>query len=112
MRPIWRPCWLGRLDKVADTSRALHQLLASTSTYCDELAQVSVVRPTAPSSSIRSLPEGYAVRGMVRFGYDWDLPAARRDLEHAIALNPSYARQFDAAIDALERTLRINPDFA
>jgi TolB-like protein/tetratricopeptide (TPR) repeat protein len=106
-----------------------------------------------------ALPEGYAVRGMVRFSYDWDLPAARRDLEHAIALNPSYARahqylssilvtmgrfdeavraarhardldplsisenttfgvrlyyarQFDAAIQAFEQTLRINPDFA
>jgi tetratricopeptide (TPR) repeat protein len=106
-----------------------------------------------------ALPEGYAVRGMVRFMYDWDLPAARRDLEHAIALNPSYARahqylssvlvtmgrfdeavgaakrardldplsisenttlgvrlyyarRFDAAIEALEQTLRINPDFA
>jgi TolB-like protein/DNA-binding winged helix-turn-helix (wHTH) protein/tetratricopeptide (TPR) repeat protein len=105
------------------------------------------------------LPEGYAVRGMVRFSYDWDLPAARRDLERAIALNPSYARahqylssvlvtmgrfdeavraakhardldplsisenttlgvrlyyarQFPAAIEALEQTLRINPDFA
>jgi TolB-like protein/tetratricopeptide (TPR) repeat protein len=106
-----------------------------------------------------SLPEGHAVRGMVRFGYDWDLPAARRDLEHAIALNPSYARahqylssvlttmgrfdeavkaaryareldplsitenttvgvrlyyarQFESATEAFERTLRINPDFA
>jgi TolB-like protein/DNA-binding winged helix-turn-helix (wHTH) protein/tetratricopeptide (TPR) repeat protein len=106
-----------------------------------------------------SLPEGHAVRGMVRFSYDWDLPAARRDLEHAIALNPSYARahqylssvlttmgrfdeavksaryareldplsitenttvgvrlyyarQFEAATEAFERTLRINPDFA
>jgi TolB-like protein/DNA-binding winged helix-turn-helix (wHTH) protein/tetratricopeptide (TPR) repeat protein len=106
-----------------------------------------------------SLPEGHAVRGMVRFSYDWDLPGARRDLERAIALNPSYARahqylssvlttmgrfdeavkaaryareldplsitenttvgvrlyyarQFDAAIEAFERTLRINPDFA
>jgi TolB-like protein/DNA-binding winged helix-turn-helix (wHTH) protein/tetratricopeptide (TPR) repeat protein len=106
-----------------------------------------------------SLPEGYAVRGMVRFSYDWDLPGARRDLEKAIALNPSYARahqylssvlttmgrfdeavkaaryareldplsitenttvgvrlyyarQFTAAVEAFERTLRINPDFA
>jgi TolB-like protein/DNA-binding winged helix-turn-helix (wHTH) protein len=106
-----------------------------------------------------ALPEGYAVRGMVTFSYDWNLPGARRDLEHAIALNPSYARahqylssvlvtmgrfdeavraarhardldplsmsenttlavrlyyarQFDAAIQAFEQTLRINPDFA
>jgi TolB-like protein/DNA-binding winged helix-turn-helix (wHTH) protein/tetratricopeptide (TPR) repeat protein len=69
-----------------------------------------------------ALPEGYAVRGMVRFGYDWDLPAARRDLEHAIALNPSYARahqylssilvtmgRFDEAVRAAKHARDLDP---
>jgi TolB-like protein/DNA-binding winged helix-turn-helix (wHTH) protein/tetratricopeptide (TPR) repeat protein len=69
-----------------------------------------------------ALPEGYAVRGMVRFSYDWDLPAARQDLEHAIALNPSYARahqylssvlmtmgRFDEAVRAARHARDLDP---
>jgi tetratricopeptide (TPR) repeat protein len=69
-----------------------------------------------------TLPEGFAVRGMVRFSYDWDLPAARRDLEHAIALNPSYARahqylssvlmtmgRFDEAVRAARHAQELDP---
>ena len=69
-----------------------------------------------------SLPEGHAVRGMVRFSYDWDLPAARRDLEKAIALNPSYARahqylssvlttmgRFDEAVKAARYARDLDP---
>ena len=68
------------------------------------------------------LPEGYAARGMVRFTYDWDLPAADRDLSRAIALNPSYARahqyrsavlmtmgRFDEAVASARRAQELDP---
>lgn len=46
------------------------------------------------------LAEGHAVRGMIRFSYNWDLEGALRDLDRAIMLNPSYARahQYRSAV--------------
>jgi serine/threonine protein kinase/TolB-like protein/Tfp pilus assembly protein PilF len=38
-----------------------------------------------------SLAEGHTALGYVRLSYDWNLPAAERELKQAIALNPSYA---------------------
>jgi TolB-like protein/DNA-binding winged helix-turn-helix (wHTH) protein/tetratricopeptide (TPR) repeat protein len=68
------------------------------------------------------LPEGYAARGMVRFSYDWNLPAAERDLSRAIELNPSYTRahqyrsavltamgRFDEAIQAARHAHELDP---
>ncbi len=68
------------------------------------------------------LPDGYAARGMVRFSYDWNLPAAERDLSRAIQLNPSYARahqyrsavltamgRFDAAIQSARHAHELDP---
>jgi TolB-like protein/DNA-binding winged helix-turn-helix (wHTH) protein/tetratricopeptide (TPR) repeat protein len=68
------------------------------------------------------LPEGYSARGMVRFSLEWDLPAADRDLQRAISLNPSYARahqyrsavlttmsRFDEAVEAARRAYALDP---
>lgn len=68
------------------------------------------------------LPEGYAARAMVRFSFQWDLPAADRDLTRAISLNPSYARahqyrsavltamsRFDEAIESARRSNALDP---
>jgi len=46
------------------------------------------------------LAEASAVRGMVRFNRDWDVDGALRDLDRAIALNPSLARahQYRSAV--------------
>ena len=68
------------------------------------------------------LPEGYTARGMIRFSLEWDLPAADRDLQRAIALNPSYARahqyrsavltamsRFDDAVEAARRSYALDP---
>jgi TolB-like protein/tetratricopeptide (TPR) repeat protein len=47
-----------------------------------------------------NLADGYSSRGMVRFNLDWDLEAADRDLQRAIALNPSSSRahQYRSAV--------------
>jgi TolB-like protein/DNA-binding winged helix-turn-helix (wHTH) protein/tetratricopeptide (TPR) repeat protein len=47
-----------------------------------------------------NLADGYSSRGMVRFNLDWDLEAADRDLQRAIALNPSASRahQYRSAV--------------
>ncbi len=68
------------------------------------------------------LAEAHAVRGMVRFSRDWDLPGADRDLARAIAINPSYARayqyrsavlaaarRFDEAVDSARRATEVDP---
>jgi TolB-like protein/DNA-binding winged helix-turn-helix (wHTH) protein/tetratricopeptide (TPR) repeat protein len=68
------------------------------------------------------LPEGYAARAMVRFSLEWDLPAADRDLQRAISLNPSYARahqyrsavlttlmRFEDAVEAARRSFALDP---
>jgi TolB-like protein/DNA-binding winged helix-turn-helix (wHTH) protein/tetratricopeptide (TPR) repeat protein len=68
------------------------------------------------------LPEGYAARGMVRLSFEWDLPAADRDLTRAISLNPSYARahqyrsavltamsRFDEALESARRSNALDP---
>jgi TolB-like protein/DNA-binding winged helix-turn-helix (wHTH) protein/tetratricopeptide (TPR) repeat protein len=68
------------------------------------------------------LAEGYAVRAMVRFGYDWDLAGADADLQRALTLNPSFARAHqyrsavlltmghpDAAVDAARRAFELDP---
>jgi TolB-like protein/cytochrome c-type biogenesis protein CcmH/NrfG len=38
-----------------------------------------------------SLPEAHAVLGLIHLIYDWDGPAAKRELQRAIQLNPSLA---------------------
>jgi TolB-like protein/DNA-binding winged helix-turn-helix (wHTH) protein/tetratricopeptide (TPR) repeat protein len=69
-----------------------------------------------------NLADGYAARGMVRFNLDWDLDAADRDLQRAIALNPSSSRahqyrsavlmtmgKFGEAVEAARRARDLDP---
>ncbi|MGE0812652.1 MAG: winged helix-turn-helix domain-containing tetratricopeptide repeat protein [Vicinamibacterales bacterium] len=62
-----------------------------------ELARPRDVLPQALASAERAialdprLPDGYAVRGMVRLWLGGDVAGAEEDLRHAIALNASYA---------------------
>jgi TolB-like protein/DNA-binding winged helix-turn-helix (wHTH) protein/tetratricopeptide (TPR) repeat protein len=69
-----------------------------------------------------NLADAYAARGMVRFNLDWDLDAADRDLQRAIALNPSSSRahqyrsavlmtmsKFGEAVDAARRARDLDP---
>jgi tetratricopeptide (TPR) repeat protein len=68
------------------------------------------------------LADAYAVRGLVVASLDWDLEAAERDIERAIAINPSYARahqylssvltirgRFDEAVAAAQRARDLDP---
>jgi TolB-like protein/DNA-binding winged helix-turn-helix (wHTH) protein/tetratricopeptide (TPR) repeat protein len=68
------------------------------------------------------LAEASAVRAMVRFNKDWDLEGALRDVDHAIALNPSLARahqyrsavlmvmgKFPDAVEAARRAQQLDP---
>ena len=93
-----------------------------------EVAPPAELLEQAPAAAARALeldpelPEGYAVRGMVRFSFDWDLVAADRDLSRAIALNPSYARahqyrsavlvamgRFEEAVASARRATELDP---
>ena len=68
------------------------------------------------------LAEASAVRAMVRFNSDWDLAGAMRDIDCAIALNPSLARahqyrsavlmvmgRFSEAVEAARRAQQLDP---
>jgi DNA-binding winged helix-turn-helix (wHTH) protein/TolB-like protein/Tfp pilus assembly protein PilF len=68
------------------------------------------------------LAEAHASLGIIGLRYDWDWPAAERELKRAIALNPSYAlarhwyaiylnarTHFDEAIEECQRALRLDP---
>jgi tetratricopeptide (TPR) repeat protein len=68
------------------------------------------------------LAEASAVLGMVRFTRDWDLAGALRDLDRAVALNPSLARahqyrsavlmvmgQFPEAVEAARYAQHLDP---
>jgi TolB-like protein/DNA-binding winged helix-turn-helix (wHTH) protein/tetratricopeptide (TPR) repeat protein len=69
-----------------------------------------------------NLVEAHASLGIIGLRYDWDWPAAERELKRAIALNPSYAlarhwyaiylcarTRFDEAIAECKRALRVDP---
>ncbi len=69
-----------------------------------------------------SLSEAYASLGLVRWAYDWDWPAAEKDLKRAIELNPGYAvahhryalylsslGRFDEAMAEEKRALELDP---
>ncbi len=68
------------------------------------------------------LAEAHASLGVIGLRYDWDWPAAERELKRAIALNPSYAlarhwyalylsarTRFDEAIEECRRALALDP---
>lgn len=68
------------------------------------------------------LAEALAAKALLRFNMDWDLPMAERDIQKAIALNPSYAQahqyyssvltawgRFDEAIEAARRARELDP---
>ena len=68
------------------------------------------------------LAEASAVRAMVRFNSDWDLAGAMRDVDRAIALNPSLARahqyrsavltvmgKFPEAVEAARHAQQLDP---
>lgn len=68
------------------------------------------------------LAEAHASLGIIGLRYDWDWPAAERELKRAIALNPNYAlarhwhaiylsarTRFDDAIEECKRALRLDP---
>ncbi|MEZ5294470.1 MAG: winged helix-turn-helix domain-containing protein [Vicinamibacterales bacterium] len=93
-----------------------------------ELARPRDVLPQALASAERAialdprLPDGYAVRGMVRLWLDGDVAGAEEDLRRAIALNASYAlaHQYlstvlvvsgrpDEAVAAAGRALALDP---
>jgi eukaryotic-like serine/threonine-protein kinase len=67
-------------------------------------------------------PEVFASEGYMNMYFDWDFTTAARNLEHAIAINPSYAPAYDwlgvlrtamedfpAASRALERARQLDP---
>jgi TolB-like protein/DNA-binding winged helix-turn-helix (wHTH) protein/Tfp pilus assembly protein PilF len=69
-----------------------------------------------------SLPDGYAVRGMIRLWLQWDPEAARQDLAKALALNANFAqahqylstvatvqRRFDEAVEEARRSAALDP---
>jgi TolB-like protein/DNA-binding SARP family transcriptional activator len=69
-----------------------------------------------------NLAEAHASRGYVALYYDWDWALAERELDRAIALNPSYSTghqwrgnllvargRFDEAVAALKRAQEIDP---
>ncbi|MBK9214434.1 MAG: winged helix-turn-helix domain-containing protein [Chloracidobacterium sp.] len=69
-----------------------------------------------------NLAEAYVARGQLKLVFEWDLPAARRDLFHAIELEPNndtahwfYAlllaarKQFDEALTEIETAQTIDP---
>jgi TolB-like protein/DNA-binding winged helix-turn-helix (wHTH) protein/tetratricopeptide (TPR) repeat protein len=69
-----------------------------------------------------NLADAYAARGMVRFNLDWNLDAADRDLQRAIASNPSSSRahqyrsavlmtmgKFAEAVEAARRARDLDP---
>jgi TolB-like protein/Tfp pilus assembly protein PilF len=68
------------------------------------------------------LAEAHASLGIIGLRYDWDWPAAERELKRAIALNPNYAparhwyslylsarTHFDEAIEECQRALTLDP---
>jgi TolB-like protein/DNA-binding winged helix-turn-helix (wHTH) protein/tetratricopeptide (TPR) repeat protein len=67
-------------------------------------------------------PEAHAVMGLVRLNYQWDRAASERELQQAIALNPSFAQahqyystalttmgRFDDAIREARRAMELDP---
>lgn len=67
-------------------------------------------------------PEARAVLAMIRFNFDWDLGGAEREIQAALAINPSFAQahqyysgilmtmgRMDAAIDAARRAVELDP---
>jgi tetratricopeptide (TPR) repeat protein len=84
--------------------------------------------PRAKAAALRalelddSLAEAHASLGLVRWAYDWDWPAAEKDLKRAIELNPGntgvrhrYALylcslgRFDEAVAEWKRALELDP---
>jgi TolB-like protein/Tfp pilus assembly protein PilF len=71
-----------------------------------------------------TLAEAHASLGLVRWAYDWDWPAAEKDLKRAIELSPGYAiahlryanflcslGRFDEAVAEDKRALELDPLF-
>jgi TolB-like protein len=68
------------------------------------------------------LAEAYVVRGMIRLEYDWDVPAAERDIRRGLELNPGFPlahsalsqwllsqRRLEEALDAQREWLELDP---
>jgi TolB-like protein/DNA-binding winged helix-turn-helix (wHTH) protein/Tfp pilus assembly protein PilF len=67
-------------------------------------------------------PEARAVLAMIRFNFEWDLDGAEREIQAALAINPSFAQahqyhsgilmtmgRMDAAIEAARRAVELDP---
>jgi eukaryotic-like serine/threonine-protein kinase len=83
------------------------------------LAVVSLERALALDDG---LAEAYAIRGMIRLEYDWDVAAAERDIRRALELNPGFPlahaalsywlysqRRLDEALASARRQLELDP---
>ncbi|HEY3123969.1 MAG TPA: protein kinase [Thermoanaerobaculia bacterium] len=84
--------------------------------------------PSAKAAALKALElddtlaEAHTNLGLVRWAYDWDWPAAEKDLKRAIELNPGYATahlryanylcslgRFDEAVAEDKRALELDP---
>jgi TolB-like protein/DNA-binding winged helix-turn-helix (wHTH) protein/Tfp pilus assembly protein PilF len=67
-------------------------------------------------------PEARAVLAMIRFNFDWDLQGAEREIQQALAINPSFAQahqyysgilmtmgRMEGAIDSARRAVALDP---